>query len=99
MSNLLKAKKTAPTLLRGLADAYLRAGDSKKALNVWMQFANQNDRQSNLAAQLIAFDLAMIADDLEVQTKTIERLKKIEEPEGSEDKKVFFGTWRKCVSS
>ena len=74
----LENEQDRSKLFRGLADAYLRAGDSQKALSLWMKFADQEDRQNNFAAQLIAFDLAMIAGDQKVQTTTIDRLKAIE---------------------
>ncbi len=63
-------------LLRGLADAYLRAGDKKAALKLWMQFADL--RPDLLPAQLVAFDLAIIAEDKAVQDKVIGRIKEIE---------------------
>lgn len=62
------AEADRPRLLNGLADAYLRLGDTTEAERLWRQVAEQ--QPNNLALRLVLFDLAL----LEKSTPTMDRV-------------------------
>ena len=69
------------TLWRGLAGAYVRLGDLKKAAELWRRIAEK--RPHDLAARLALFDMALEAGDQEAMESLVQAIKNIEGEDGT----------------
>jgi tetratricopeptide (TPR) repeat protein len=74
------AEADRPRLLNGLADAYMRLGDSAEAERLWKRVAEQ--QPNNLAIRLILFDLALLAKSATDIDRVLAELRGIEGDDG-----------------
>lgn len=65
-------------LLRGLAEAYFRTGDTKAAGQLWEQLAAQPRHKNDLRLRLLSFTLALQADDKPAQQRLLDEIRGIE---------------------
>jgi cellulose synthase operon protein C len=68
-------------LVRGLASAYSRVGDSAKSRELWSQLALQ--RPDDLGIRLAQFDLALRAGEEAAVEQVLDDMRRIEGPEGT----------------
>lgn len=75
------AETDQPRLFSGLADVYLRLGDSAAAERLWQRVAQQ--QPNNLGVRLLLFDLALVAKSTEVMDRVLAEIHSIEGENGA----------------